>query len=299
MSFLNPVNEPVLRFKSTDAGAPQINYNARVAGDVKAVLKACLVTGYGAVTSAGWSIVNEVGSVAEFVSPSAAMSDYRLKISDSSTGTTTWSYFYQGTATSFPKGAVSKSFSSMDKASSENGWQLLVTQLGVLFVEILVNPYNNKRMARVTNWGQIKSAAASDTGANIGFWHAGVSGSANFTNDFYGYAAETYYNVGGVKTTTLSSANIVALTKTNESYGLINVDLTSDLYLYSGATLIGQQVGLLVGTVAQEVDLFGVYDDTLAGRPVLKLCLGRDDSRKDYLVKYCSVMYLHLDYWGY
>lgn len=66
MSFLNPVSEPVKRFKSTDAGAPQINYNARVSGDVKTVLKACLVTGYGAKASAGWSIVNEVDHVAEF-----------------------------------------------------------------------------------------------------------------------------------------------------------------------------------------------------------------------------------------
>ena len=299
MSFLNPVNEPVQRFSSTDVGAPQINYNARVAGDVKTVLKGCLVTGYGAKASAGWSIVNEVGHVAEFVSPSAAMSDYRLKIDDSSTSNTVWSYFYQSSAVALPKGAVAKNFSQMNKTSSENGWQLLVTDKGLLFVEILVNPYNGKKTARVTNWGQVKSAAVAELGANIGFWQAGVASSASFPNDFYKSSAEVHYNINGLKTTTFSSINISGLSSNSSIYGLSSIDLSSELYIYSLQTVIGQQVGLLVTSVALESDLYGVYDEVINGRPVLKVSLARNDARGEYLTPYTSVMNLYLDYWEY
>lgn len=298
MSFLNPVNEPVLRFSSTDASAPQINYNARVAGDVKTVLKACLVTGYGAKASAGWSIVNEIDHVAEFVSPSVAMSDYRLKIADDSSSNTVWSYLYQGVDSSVSNGSVDKQFSFMNKTSAENGWQLLVTPRGLLFVEITVNPYNNERMARVTNWGAIKSALASAVGANMSFWQAGVAATL-FTNEFYKVSSQTYYNVSGIKLTNFSSANIIGLTNLNDSYNLVNIDLVSELYIYSNSVLVGQQPGLLVKTVAQEADLYGVYDGLVNGRPVLFVCIGRNEARAEYLKQYCSVMCLYLDYWEY
>ena len=144
MSFLNPVSEPVLRFSSTDASAPQINYNARTAGDIKAVLKACLVTGYGAKASAGWSIVNEINHVAEFVSPSAAMSDYRLGVDDSTTIKTTWYYQYQDARTNPNYNEPTKSFSYVDKTHASNGWQMLVTERGIVFIELVQNSVVNK-----------------------------------------------------------------------------------------------------------------------------------------------------------
>jgi hypothetical protein len=174
MSFLNPVNEPVLRFKSTDAGAPQINYNARVAGDVKTVLKACLVTGYGDKASAGWSIVNEVNHVAEFVSPAVAMSDYRLGIDDTSASSTTWYYQYQNVRKNPSLNAPIKNFGSyIDKNHASNAWQLLVTQRGLYFVEICKHSGGDVLVARMTYWGMVKSALVSDVGENISWFCVG------------------------------------------------------------------------------------------------------------------------------
>lgn len=47
--------QPII-YKSTDAGAPQLSLTA---GVINAVLKGCLVTGYGAKAAAGWEVVHE------------------------------------------------------------------------------------------------------------------------------------------------------------------------------------------------------------------------------------------------
>lgn len=127
MSFLNPVNEPVLRFSSTDTDAPQIDYNSRTSSDIKTVLKACLVTGYGTTASAGWSITNETTNDAEFVSPSAAMSSYRIGVTGGSYRTD-WYYMHNNVKKTPASGAVLQEVSSIDKTHPSNGWELLVTQ---------------------------------------------------------------------------------------------------------------------------------------------------------------------------
>lgn len=170
MSFLNPVNEPVLRFKSTDAGAPQINYAARTAGDVKAVLKACLVTGYGSVASAGWSIVNEVDHVAEFVSPSAAMSDYRFGIDDKAATNTVWYYQYQDARTDPTGSTINKAIPMHSKTSPDNGWNVLVTARGVMFIELL--GITGGVISRVTYLG-LNKLPSNNTGVNISFFRSG------------------------------------------------------------------------------------------------------------------------------
>lgn len=301
MSFLNPVNEPVKRFSSTDADAPQINYNSRVAGDVKAVLKACLVTGYGATDSAGWSVVNEVDNVCEFVSPSAAMSDYRLGVDDNTATKTDWYYQYQNIKNTIPnaQGAAQKNFSQMDKSSPQNGWQLIVSDRGLFLVEILHNTLVNNTMARVTHWGLVKSALNDSTGQCIGFWQAGVASPAVFTQYFYANKQDKFYNIAGITDVEFGAANLKALSNPNDSYGASNVDMTARLYMYSGAQLLGQQVGLYVTTVANVSDLYGVYDTTLDARHVVKICIGRNEKRAGYLQQYCSVMQIPLDYWEY
>lgn len=52
MSLLTPVQYPAKHYSHLDAGAPQIS---SAAGAIKAILKACLVTGYGSKASAGWA----------------------------------------------------------------------------------------------------------------------------------------------------------------------------------------------------------------------------------------------------
>lgn len=56
MSLRQPVQYPVRYYSYLDAGAPQL---ADIDGNIKTILKACLVTGYGAKVGAGWTALFE------------------------------------------------------------------------------------------------------------------------------------------------------------------------------------------------------------------------------------------------
>ena len=56
MSLLTPVKVPVKVYRWDDAGAPVLDKKANC---VATILKACLVTGYGAKTDAGWTLAFE------------------------------------------------------------------------------------------------------------------------------------------------------------------------------------------------------------------------------------------------
>lgn len=56
MSLLLPVRYPAKLYSHSDASAPQI---ANADGAIKTILKACLVTGYGAKAGAGWTALFE------------------------------------------------------------------------------------------------------------------------------------------------------------------------------------------------------------------------------------------------
>lgn len=302
MSFLNPVNEPVLRFKSTDAGAPQINYNNRVAGDVKAVLKACLVTGYGSKASAGWSVVNEVNHVAEFVSPSVAMSDYRLGIDDTSASSTTWYYQYQDARTNPTYRTPTKDFANANKTHANNGWQLLVTTLGFYFIEHTAINTSGDVAARLTYFGQTKSALSVADTRNISFWYSGWYGSQNTPNGTFD-AAGTYlhYRVGGRWAVAFSASNILAMQQDRTIWSNIasSIDLSSDVFLIAETEIVGQQSGLLTLSKNNPNDLFGVRDTEIDGRPLLVvplIWLSSTPSQQKEYAKHCMV---RLDYWEY
>lgn len=299
MSFLNPVSEPVKRFSSTDAGAPQINYNARVAGDVKTVLKACLVTGYGAKASAGWSIVNEVDHVAEFVSPTAAMSDYRLGIDDTSASSMTWYYQYQDARTNPTGNVIAKNFSFASLSSADNGWQLLVTERGIAFIEIIVSSAGSKQGARITYWGQVKSAVANSTDKNIAFWCLGYQSPKNAPQDFFRVDATdtTHYNVDGFSALKIDASNITIFRGFTKQYGVSAVDLVSKWYLISGASLVAEQPGILLADIAELSRLYGIIDTTLDSRPMLKVCLTVPHPNLSVINDVSRAALLPLDYW--
>lgn len=56
MSLLTPVATPVKVYRSTDANAPALD---KAANCVATILKACLVTGYGSKSGAGWTMSHE------------------------------------------------------------------------------------------------------------------------------------------------------------------------------------------------------------------------------------------------
>lgn len=303
MSFLNPVNEPVLRFKSTDAGAPQINYNARVAGDVKAVIKACLVTGYGATASAGWTITNEVDHVAEFVSPSTAMSDYRLGIDDTSASSTTWYYQHQDTRVNPAKNSSAKNFSNVNKTSPANGWELLVTEQGLYFIEIVQSSAVSKTVGKVTYWGRVKSALTAAETKNIGFWVAGIGSQINRPYDFFSPADVTlkHYQINNYSSITFTSANIMMVSRLGVAGATAQteVEMSATMYLQQDGVFVAEQPGLLIKDLNNTDKLYGVYDAVVNNRPVLYVCLSYDNGNAEFVRIAARGIEIYLDYWEY
>lgn len=305
MSFLNPVNEPVLRFSSTDADAPQIDYNARVAGDVKTILKACLVTGYGDKASAGWSIVNEVDHVAEFVSPSVAMSDYRLGIDDRSASSTTWYYQYQDMRVNPEGNALSKSGTFMDKTSAANRWELLVTERGFYFIERVLFKSFGLLGDSLTYFGQTKLATTA-LNRNIAWWCLGFSGNVNQE------ASPTSFFLASPNSVSQRITLPIAVdTHINTNLGFISdyrdsstqsyVDVTTPWFFGSKKEIVAQQVGCLL-TPKKDTDIAQkTIINTIDGRAVLTVQpASRGDARADYWTKANKVyVSIYLDYWEY
>lgn len=299
MSFLNPVNEPVLMYSSTDASAPQINYAARKSSDVKAVLKACLVTGYGTKTGAGWKIQNETTSSARFASPSVAMSNYRFGVDDSSSQTL-WYYLYKNVKTSPPYNNPSKSFSNIDDTHANNGWRLLVTQRGIIFIELVYSTFVNNLSARLTYFGNIKSAINDSNGINIAFFNVGHNAAMSVPSYFF--------NIGypHFKVETYTDLNVISATPFSGYYGsyfktgVSLVDITSQIYLCnSDAILIGELPAILLKSINNPSQIYGISNSTFNNRPVLKICLGFEGSSEADLYGHGRVMLIYLDQWSY
>ncbi|MBZ1392846.1 hypothetical protein [Psychrobacter pacificensis] len=295
MSFLNPVSEPVKRFSSTDAGAPQINYNARVAGDVKTVLKACLVVGYGDKASAGWSIANEVDHVAEFVSPSAAMSDYRLGIDDSTATKTDWFYQYKNARKNPKSNAPVKAFVRADKVSANNGWQLLVSERGLLFIEIVQHTTVSSLSCRLTYFSAQKSTS-STIGDDIVFFNTGHSGAINTYNQLYGYA-NAYISQDATAKIITTSPHMLGVDYT---YDASSIDLAADIYtaLGNGSALLGKLPALMCQTPAQQ-PTFGLRDVLIDGRAFLEFFCGDTSASATTVYGYGRTFLSPLDYWEY
>lgn len=301
MSFLNPVSEPVKRFSSTDAGAPQINYNARVAGDVKTVLKACLVTGYGAKASAGWSIINEVDHVAEFVSPSAAMSDYRLGIDDTSTSSTTWYYQYQDVRVNPSYNTPTKSFSNINKTNNGNGWQLFVTNRGFIFIELVYSSQVNKLSARITYFGQVKSGLINSVGENIMFFNIGHNSSIPEPRYLYSNLYP-FMRLSTQSQARLISSNAFSTQVSEYQNGVSNIDVASSLYIVNagGSVTIGEVVGILSKIVNNQSDMYDVSDLQVGNRLALSVCAGISyASSASAMYSYGRTFLIYLDYWEY
>tara|TARA_R110002051_G_scaffold28421_1_gene67578 strand:- start:30882 stop:31793 length:912 start_codon:yes stop_codon:yes gene_type:complete len=303
MSFLNPVNEPVRHFKSTDPGAPQINNNNRVAGDVKAVIKACLVSGYGAITSAGWSVVNEDSNIAEFSSPSAAMSDYRLGIDDTSSSNTTWYYQYQGVRVNPSYNAPVKSLSYINKTSTSNGWDLLVSDQGLYFIERFYHTNAGKIVCRVMWWGRVKSALTDTTGVNISYFCSGygaqVSQPAQLFDTSGSGAVFRFYKIASYDRVDFVSGNMSRFTQAQAVYGASTMDSIAELYLSSSGVMVGQQPGLLLRDINLSTNALGVSDITVNERPALSIALSTQADAETTVTNYAKTIVIRTDYWGF
>lgn len=304
MSFLNPSIQQVLSFSSKDAGAPQINYAARAAGDIKAVIKACLVTGYGATPSAGWSIVNEAGGVAEFVSPSIEMANYRIGISDTTTTENQWYYTYKDVRTNPTNHTLKKDYYAINDSHADNGWRLIVTARGFYYVEVLFSTVLNALFTRVVFFGQVKSALSDVSEVNIGYWCTGlyISGSTAPTTLFKNNDTSfKFYRVGSFSNIWLDGANNSVISSDVPIFQPASVatDLMSAQYLFDGKTFIGEQVGMLSIIPNQKTGTHGVKQMDVDGRPMLFVCLGFMNGTAGFTNQYTRSMLIYLDYWEY
>lgn len=302
MSFMNPINEPVLRFSSTDVGAPQINYNARVAGDIKALLKSCLVTGYGTKASAGWSAANEAGNVCEFIGPSVAMSDYRLGIDDTSAANTTWYYQYQDTRVNPIKNTISKYIDVSNNTSPTNGWEILVTNQGICFIEHTLNTAVADQTCRLTYWGRLKSALINNVGANICFWSMGLSSLNPIPLRFLTQSPN-------IPDTRIAGYNNqceffgTSLTLMDENlYSTVvvsNVDLISPLYLRYNTDFVAEHPAILLRVGSAITDFYGVESVVINKRPAIRLCVTHSQDVAVATRKYAAPLFIYTDYWEY
>lgn len=299
MSFLNPVNEPVLRFSSTNAGAPQINYNTRTAGDIKAVLKACLVTGYGAKASAGWTATNEVGNVIEFVSPSAAMSDYRIGIDDASAANTTWYYQYKNARINPTNNTPAKDIKSINKTHSSNGWDLMASQRGLIFIERFFSTLVDGVTTRITYMGHLKSGVPNEGVSNIGFFNIGQS--AQLSNNAFLQNGSGYFNISGYANPKIFAASPFVSNGFYfyDTYRVSALDITSALYVSAGGMAVAEIPGLLTNITNDSTQVFVINEQNLESRPVLKVCSGSSEADAAQAFKVASPMLIRLDYWGY
>lgn len=299
MSFLNPISEPVLRFDSTDANAPQINQSARTAGDVKTVFKACLVTGYGSKQGAGWTLQNETATAAEFVSPRGLLSDYRFGIDDSSATSTTFYYTYQNTRVNPSYNSTTKSLGYTDKNNTKNTWHMLITQQGFLWIEKFVQVGTKLEMCRVMYWGRCKSALLEDFGKNIIYYNFGFESSVASCQTFFGNEHQ-HVRVENYTNSVKDGAN-VSLLKTPVVIGKAAIEVTNSIFLSSSGVLLGELVPLLPTRLTDTSKIFGLYNVTFNNRPALYICIGISTSTTSqaYLEQYCGGCYVYLDSWDY
>ena len=78
MSLLTPERVPVEVYRWDDVGAPALD---KTAGCMMAIFKACLVTGYGGKTSAGWTTPFEDVGSSVLKPKNSALSNFYLKLS--------------------------------------------------------------------------------------------------------------------------------------------------------------------------------------------------------------------------
>jgi len=130
MSLLTPVQYAAKLYSHNDAGAPQI---ASAAGAIKAILKACLVTGYGSKASAGWTTLFDDTNRMVLRLPDAgqALGLPDLKVEN---GNSRYAVSSQNNPTSLNDTSVLATVGLLAIDSSMSSvWHLIATDVGFVF----------------------------------------------------------------------------------------------------------------------------------------------------------------------
>lgn len=311
MSFLNPMQLPVKRYSSDDDYAPKINQSSRQSGDIKTIVKACLVTGYGNKQGAGWTLQNETDFTAGFISPDFAMSDYKFIINDNSASTTTWSYIFQGNTYANNSMSVSKTCTTNVDKTKSNKWQMLVTERGFCLIELYYVPIISGTVARITYFGQIKSAVKDTLRCNMAFIVMGQNQSLHPSETLKSNAG-CYFNIDGhINDCSLSHAAYPQISTYGQRADDSIVNITDAVYLYAknkstesnkiGVEMLGMLPGWHIKTVASANRVFSVRDVAEDGISAVVISLGRAQTDTYwYFDNSCPFeLMLSTDFWGY
>ena len=153
MSLLTPERVPVKVYRWDDEGAPSLN---KTAGCMMHIFKACLITGYGTKSAAGWTMPYEDldAGIKVFRPAFNLQIDYYLRLS-SDTGVDMSVRVYQG-MTDIDTGDISIQPSSKyiyAKRDVSAQWMLIASPHGFIFF----NQHNQKQVDAHSNLNQLGS----------------------------------------------------------------------------------------------------------------------------------------------
>lgn len=288
MSFINPIKLPVMKFDSTDKDAPQLNYNARTSGDIKTILKACLVTGYGEKQGAGWSVVEESDFGIFLKSPHIQMADYVFIVNDSSTSNTIYQYSYQGAVANIS--TINKSVKNADK--SQSGWCMLVTELGFILLERFYGGFGVA--CRLTYWGAMKSTLKENNGKNLCFYNIGWGGETSINSLFSSnnIKGEIHSFANNIKMDTLFRdmngyrdvrMNQVAINAINKVYAVADTKV-----------LVAEMPAILLKTTGDSNEICQ-YNE--AGDKIVCTVALDNSNSKSYIYTFSLVLLIATDFW--
>lgn len=287
MSFVNPIKLPVMRFDSTDAHAPQLNYNARTSGDIKTILKACLVTGYGDKQGAGWSVVEESDFGLSLKSPHVQMVDYVFTFNDDSTTETVWGFYYQHEQGSFEP--IKKTPNYID--TNQSGWCMLVAELGFILIERFYTEFGVA--CRLTYLAQVKSTLNQHNSKNLCYFSVGY-GANIYTNNFANTLLNFHINDFSGAKISLPFGEMVG--NRNQLSNLV-VSFINPIYLSSDKAIVGLLPAILIKTTADD-DEIGKYElISYDNRPKIACSLGVDTNSKQYFNQTALKVMIATDFW--
>lgn len=257
MSFLNPISVDVKVYKSTDKHAPVINHADRRAGDVKTVLKACLVTGYGDKQGAGWLIENETDLTASFYVDNAELTNYRLMLDDSGSNVS-FNISHHGALKNPAYRTHTRRQSSTARALS---WMVLASEYGFYYIEC--HEVNGVAFANFTYFGRLKSALVNDSEKNMVFINttAGNEYASGFSNSI----KQPYIELADLSGLDVTGAGF---SSGAQRKALSVLGLTTPLFVMKDGTAVGQLVGIEYQSSPKTGEVYGI--DEIDG----KLCLG-------------------------
>ena len=193
--------------------------------------------------------------------------------------------------------------SYINKTSTSNGWDLLVSDQGLYFIERFYHINAGKVVCRVMWWGRVKSALTDTTGINISYFCSGygaqVSQPAQLFDTSNNGAVFRFYRLANYDRVDFVAGNISRFTQAQAVYGVSSMDSVSEVYLSSDGVMVGQQAGLLLRDINLSTNALGISDITINARPALSIALSTQADAATTVTNYAKTIVIHTDEWGF